>query len=341
MSSKNATTTNESKAKSSAGTTPAPAEKATPAPAIVGGVANPGELRDIAIADIHVKKGWNMRHYFDDAELAEMAESMKVIGQLSTIVVTARPGGGYWLIAGEKRTRAARLAGLTKLHACVLPESAAEKAALDENFNRSDVSMPDRAFYVKGLRDGGMSNEEIAKRLHLSPQTTSNDFSIASKLAPDVMNGWIASPGASKCILKIYKLDHDAQRAAWKAYKSDGSMPKKAKATTNADGTPILDRPSPTSIESLYLSMQKVRDHIHGRCPEEDYGFVIGALWAMEYMAGPMCDQSDGASPILPQHIRAHFDATKNGSRQQSLFGTKAKPAKATAAPATETPSAE
>ena len=321
----NTNTTSENgtkgKGKSSAGTTAAPATATPPtsggpAPAMVGGKVNPGKVETVKLSDIHVRPGWNMRHFFDPAELASMAESMKEVGQLATIVVTPRDGGGYWLLAGEKRTRAAKLAGLSGLVACIIAPEAAEKAAIDENFRRSDVSMPDRCLFVRGKRVAGMSNEDIAKLLGLRPQTTSIDASIAENLAPDVFNAWAQSPGASKVIQSIYKLPHEEQRKAWAHYKEHGKLPPKPRA----EGENL--RPSPTNIEASYQELFRTRDHVVGRSPEEDYGFILGALWAFEYMAGAKCDQTDGASPVYPEHIRAHIEAAKAaGQRHGTLFG--------------------
>src|SRR3569623_703761 len=95
------------------------------------------------------------RHRFDEAKRAELADSIKVLCVITPLVVRAREGGGYFLIAGERRWRAAQKAGLHELPV-VLQEvdgQAAFERALVENVPRSDLGPLDAAAAFQRLVD--------------------------------------------------------------------------------------------------------------------------------------------------------------------------------------------
>jgi len=85
-------------------------------------------LRTIDIENIH-PSGKQPRKHFDDARLDELAESIRSQGVIQPLVVRARPGGGFELIAGERRWRAAQRAGLHQVPAIV--RNVAEAQALE------------------------------------------------------------------------------------------------------------------------------------------------------------------------------------------------------------------
>src|SRR6188508_2956355 len=83
------------------------------------------------------------RHAFDDAQLGELAASIAVHGVLQPVIVRELADGGYQLIAGERRVRAARLAGLETIPAVVRDTPGAETSlelALIENLQREDLN---------------------------------------------------------------------------------------------------------------------------------------------------------------------------------------------------------
>ena len=117
------------------------------------------------------------RNRFDEAETAELAASIELHGVLQPIVVRATADGGYELIAGERRLRAARMAGLTHIPAVVRESADGEQLelALVENLQRQDLNAIEEAAAYRELIDRfALSHEEIARRVGKSRVSISN-----------------------------------------------------------------------------------------------------------------------------------------------------------------------
>ena len=118
------------------------------------------------------------RRQFPAASLEELAGSLKKHGLLQPVVVSRAPGGGYHLIAGERRWRAARLAGLERISAVVREtEGDADHLALAliENLQREDLTPIEEARAYHHLRaELGLSQEEIAGRVGKDHSTGAN-----------------------------------------------------------------------------------------------------------------------------------------------------------------------
>jgi ParB family chromosome partitioning protein len=114
---------------------------------------------------------------FDEEALQGLAESIKTHGILQPMVVTDSGNGRYELIAGERRLRAAKLAGLDKVPAIVRSFSEQQKLelALIENLQRQDLNPMETATSYRKLVDQfGMGLVEIGKRVGLDDSTISN-----------------------------------------------------------------------------------------------------------------------------------------------------------------------
>ncbi len=110
------------------------------------------------------------RREFDQADLESLAESLKTI-QLQSILVEAADDGFYILHDGERRTRAARLAGLTAIRASVIPPSPNEEArlgrllnALVANVQRTDLNPIEEGHVYAKMQAAGLSISEIVRR---------------------------------------------------------------------------------------------------------------------------------------------------------------------------------
>jgi len=117
------------------------------------------------------------RNRFDDAEMADLAASIGLHGVLQPVVVRAAADGGYELIAGERRLRAARLAGLTHIPAVVRESADGEQLelALVENLQRRDLNAIEEAAAYRELIDRfALSHEEVARRVGKSRVAISN-----------------------------------------------------------------------------------------------------------------------------------------------------------------------
>jgi ParB family transcriptional regulator, chromosome partitioning protein len=133
-------------------------------------------LRRIAIEDIHPSPD-QPRKSFDDERLAELAESIRAQGIIQPVVVRQRAGGGYELIAGERRWRAAQRAGLHEVPA-VVREVAATRAfemALVENLQREDLNpIEEAAGYQRLIEDFGYTQEALSERVGKDRSTVAN-----------------------------------------------------------------------------------------------------------------------------------------------------------------------
>jgi len=119
------------------------------------------------------------RRYFAEDKLAELAASILERGLLQPIVVRRRAEGGYQLLAGERRFRAARLAGLDRLPAVVRDGGDALEIALIENLQREDLAPLEEAEALAALVDRhGYSHREIADLLGKSRPYVSNTLAL-------------------------------------------------------------------------------------------------------------------------------------------------------------------
>jgi ParB family chromosome partitioning protein len=128
------------------------------------------------------------RTSFDEAELAELAESIRVHGVIVPLVVRSRPDGGYFLIAGERRWRAAQRAGLHEVPVVVqeVDSQVAFERALVENLQRSDLGPIEEAVAFQRLVDEfRLTQEQVADRIGKDRSTVSNAIRLL-KLPPNV-----------------------------------------------------------------------------------------------------------------------------------------------------------
>jgi ParB family chromosome partitioning protein len=133
-------------------------------------------LRTIAIEDVHPSPG-QPRKTFDDARLDELAASIKAQGIIQPLVVRLREAGGYELIAGERRWRAAQRAGLHEVPAVVrdVAEKRAFEMALVENLQREDLNPIEEAQGFERLIDEfGYTQEALAARVGKDRSTVAN-----------------------------------------------------------------------------------------------------------------------------------------------------------------------
>ena len=156
------------------------------------------------------------RTRFDDEELAELAASIVEHGVIQPIVVRTGADGGYELIAGERRVRAARQAGLTSIPAVVRDSSNEEllELALVENVQRADLNAIEEATAYRELIDRfGLTHEEVAQRVGKSRVAISNALrllELASETRAAIVSGAI-SEGHGRALAAITV--HELQRA--------------------------------------------------------------------------------------------------------------------------------
>ena len=145
---------------------------------------------------------------FDEASLGELAESIREYGMIQPITVRRLASGYYQIIAGERRWRAARMAGLKEVPVRVLEADArlATELALVENLQREDLSPIEEAQGYKTLMEVyGMTQDEAAKRVGKSRPTVTNALRLLS-LAPEVqqfVEQGLLSAGHARALVPI------------------------------------------------------------------------------------------------------------------------------------------
>jgi ParB family chromosome partitioning protein len=150
----------------------APAPAATVAPARPSGDGT----RTIAIEDVHPAPD-QPRTTFDDARLEELAASIRTQGIIQPLIVRTRESGGYELVAGERRWRAAQRAGLHEVPAVVrdVSPTRAFEMALVENLQREDLNpLEEAAGYQRLIGEFGYTQESLADRVGKDRSTVAN-----------------------------------------------------------------------------------------------------------------------------------------------------------------------
>ncbi len=140
------------------------------------GVASGGSASEAPISTLHPNPR-QPRTHFDDTALEELAASITANGILQPILVRPRPNGGYEIVAGERRYRAALLAGLKTLPIIIRELTDAETLALAliENLIREDIGPLETArAFQRLMEDFGWTQEEMGRRVGKSRPAVSN-----------------------------------------------------------------------------------------------------------------------------------------------------------------------
>lgn len=145
------------------------------------------ELREISVEDIHPNPD-QPRRLFDEDAIDELAESIREHGILQPIIVV-RSNQGYIIVAGERRFRASKKAGLKKVPVIIrsLNDQNQLEVSLIENIQRRDLNTIETATAYAKLRDQfNMTIEQISKRVHKSPSAVTNTMRLL-KLPKEVV----------------------------------------------------------------------------------------------------------------------------------------------------------
>ena len=147
------------------------------------------------------------RKQFDDESLQELADSIRVHGVIQPLIVTKR-GDHYQIIAGERRWRAAKIAGLRELPVIIRDYSDAEidEISLIENIQRQDLNpIEEAAAYDRLMTEYNMTQEEVSERVAKSRAAVANSLRLLKLSAPVqalLIDGKI-SAGHAKVILSL------------------------------------------------------------------------------------------------------------------------------------------
>ena len=138
--------------------------------------ADSGRLAELKLTEIEPNRD-QPRKDFDEEALSELSESIAAHGLLQPILVTPKSNGTYQIVAGERRWRAARLAGLETVPVIIksLDIREQDEIALVENLQREDLNALEEASGYKALMDSyGLTQEQVSERLGKSRSAIAN-----------------------------------------------------------------------------------------------------------------------------------------------------------------------
>jgi ParB family chromosome partitioning protein len=201
------------------------------------GAAQP-TLAELAVSEIHANPR-QPRKEFERDGVSGLAESIKAQGLIQPVVVRPRLEGGYELIAGERRWRAAREAGLVSLPAVVREADDRDTLLLGlvENVAREDLSSVEEArAYALLLDEFGLSIGDIAERVGKARPTVSNRLRLLD-LPDDVLellHRNELSEGHARAVLGV--LDHEGRRRLARQIVRDGMSVRAAERAARSAG---------------------------------------------------------------------------------------------------------
>ncbi len=180
------------------------------------------------------------RRHFDETALAELASSLAEHGMLQPVVVSEDGQGGYLLIAGERRWRAARLAGLALVPAVIrerVDQAAELELALVENLQREDLTPMEEAQAFEEMRTRfGLSQAEIAAKVGRDRSTVANALRLLRlplEIQAMVDEGRLTA-GHARALLA---LEDDEERMRWALRAAEGGATVRDLERAAAEGT--------------------------------------------------------------------------------------------------------
>ena len=165
------------------------------------------EIRELTLEQI-VPNAEQARKFFDEGKLAELAASIKEQGIIQPLLVSPNDDGSYSIVAGERRWRAARLAGLASVPVNVVAKDAFDRQAISliENLQREDLNPMEEANGIYALMDRcNLTQEQAAQKLGKSRSAVANAIrlrGLPEKAQEDLQTNRI-SAGHARGILAI------------------------------------------------------------------------------------------------------------------------------------------
>lgn len=218
----------------------------------------------IALDDI-VPNPQQPRRHFDEESIASLAESIKEVGLLQPVVVRpAGDGGVHTLVVGERRCRAARLAGLKEIPAIIREESGRDgdlAEALVENVQREDLGPLEVASgYQQLLEEFGLTHEQVASRVGKSRPSVTNAIRLLQLPVPiqGLLERGELAPGHARPLLSVDDTayaNHIAGKAAeegWSVCQVEEAVRARAEGTDTPTARPSSARvPRPAAMIEL------------------------------------------------------------------------------------------
>jgi ParB family chromosome partitioning protein len=208
------------------------------------------------------------RQQFDEGALSELGASIKTAGLMQPIVVRPDAAGGFELVVGERRWRAAQLVGLANLPAVVreIDDRTAAEWALIENIQREDLNPLERADAFRRLTDEhGMTHQQVAVRVGLNRATVTNLLRLheLDDFTKDTVRNGLLSLAHAKILLGITNLEA-RQDLARLAIREDWSVRHLQKRSTSLAGLarPRTRKPPTAAAPHRSDLERRLSDHL-------------------------------------------------------------------------------
>ncbi len=216
-------------------------------------------LKNLKINEVEPNRD-QPRKKFEQESLEELAESIKTYGVIQPIIVSKKEGY-YSIIAGERRWRASKIAGLSEIPAIVREDNERKnkEIALIENIQREDLNVYDKAMGIKNLMtEYDLTQEQTAKILGRSRSSIANTVRILN-LSPDVLefvkDGKL-SEGHCKALMAV--VDPKKQ------YDMAVRMIEKGESVRQAEKKAKLKKQSPQIDEKYKILFRDIEDSFQG-----------------------------------------------------------------------------
>lgn len=224
-----------------------------------------GSVLTLPAAEI-VRSPWQPRQTFDEEALRELADSIKANGIIQPLVCRKLADGRFELIGGERRLRAAALAGLTHVPV-ILVEAEDRKAAelaIVENIQRADLNAIEEAEGYRTLAERfGLTQGEVAERVGKARPTVVNALRLLD--LPDETKAMVAdgrlSPGHAKVLLALARTE-DRIRLGRRAVSENLTVRALERAVAQL-ASPIAPRAAKSDLPAAYLRDLTDRLHAH------------------------------------------------------------------------------
>jgi ParB family chromosome partitioning protein len=257
----------------------APTEVDTPPPSTsnVAGTTEPPAggsaplVVEVAIEDVRPSPS-QPRQDFDETALTALAESIRSAGLMQPIVVRPARSGGYELIAGERRWRAAERIGLQRIPAIVrdADDQVAAEWSLVENLQREDLNPIERAVAFQRLIDEfKLTHQEVAERVGIDRSNVSNHLrllDLEDDLQQLVREG-LLSLGHARTTLGITNLE-ERRRLAIKAVREGWSvreLERRARAPRASASEPTAPKPASPARAHVKDLERRLGEHLGTR----------------------------------------------------------------------------
>ncbi len=232
---------------------------------------DPETPKTLRLSEIEPRKD-QPRRVFNENALAQLAESIKSNGVIQPILVTKLPNGFYSIVAGERRFRASKLAGLTEIPVIIIEadEKKIAEIALIENLQREDLNPIEEAMAYRSLmKEHAMTQEDLSQRLGKSRSAIANSVRLLD-LPDDVLDMVIEgklSAGHARTLLGLNKKE-DISKAAQAVVTRELSVraTEALVKTLNSAAAKAEKEPKPEKLKVDYVAeLEKRVEDVIGR----------------------------------------------------------------------------